>query len=184
MNKLDKYLAVRDQMQTGDLLQWRSNSVIGAMIRWRTQSEVNHSSLIIRLKEYDDETKRRFTSEALEHGIVLNLLSRRLESHDGECWWYPLRDEWSGMRPIIGKNALYMLGIPYDYKSIFQQLFGRVSADARALFCSEYCYLSYGFHGQAPTPAEMPKMGIYKEPVLILESNSVSAGMPEIKSNV
>jgi hypothetical protein len=167
-NDLSKYLAVRDLMKTGDLLQWRSNSLIGALIRWRTGAEVNHSSLVLRLREYEGQDHRRFTTEALENGTVLHLLSRRLEDFDGECWWYPLKDNWNDKRQAIGEKALALIGIPYDYGSIVHQIFGAVSTDARALFCSEYCAIAYGIEGEAPTPADMPRLGIFAEPVKIL----------------
>lgn len=162
---ITEYDAIKDQMKTGDLLQWRSNSLLGAAIRWKTKSNVNHSSLIIRLAEYEGLERRRYTTEALEHGIVLNFLSRRLEQFDGEVWWYQLNDTWNHARQEIGADALSMVGIPYDYKSLFYQLIGKVSADARKLFCSEYCYLSYGFTGTAPAPADMPALGIFKQPI-------------------
>jgi len=161
-------MAVKDQMRTGDLLQWRSNSLIGALIRWRTKATVNHSSLVLRLSEYEGTERRRYTTEALENGTVLNFLSRRLEQFDGEVWWYPLKEEWNERRQAIGECALSLIGIPYDYKSIAAQIFGKVSADARALFCSEYCFICYGMGGKAPTPADMPGLGIYKEGVKIL----------------
>jgi len=169
MKDLTRYMAVRGQMKTGDLLQWKTNSIIGALIRWRTGADVNHSSLVIKFSEYEGADMRRYTTEALEHGTVLNYLSRRLYDHDGECWWYPLKDEWdNNRRTEIGERALELIGLPYDYGSIFKQIFGKVSAGARSLFCSEYCYLSYGMNGQAPTPADMPGLGIYKEGVKIL----------------
>lgn len=169
MNNLAIYNTVKGEMKTGDLLQWRSNSMIGALIRWRTKSEVNHSSLVLRFLEYEDSEGRRFTTEALEHGTVLNLLSRRLAEFDGSVWWYPLQDKFTDIyRGSVAVRALDMIGLPYDYESIFKQIVGKVSADSRSLFCSEYCYLSYGFRGEAPTPADMPGMGIFKEPVKIL----------------
>jgi len=168
VNDLTLYNAVRDQMKTGDLLQWKSNSLIGALIRWRTKSNVNHSSLVIRLAEYEGLERHRWTTEALEHGTVLNLLSRRLEAFDGECWWYPLQDSWNEYRENVGTWALDKIGIPYDYGSIVKQIVGKVSADARELFCSEYCYLAYGLTGKAPNPGEMPELGIFKEPQKIL----------------
>jgi hypothetical protein len=63
---------------------------------------------------------------------------------------------------MIETLAFQYIGVPYDYKSLFKNAFGRVSADARALFCSEYCFLCYGKTGKAPTPGEMPKLGIFK----------------------
>jgi len=168
MKDLTAYESVKDAMKTGDLLQWRSNSLIGSLIRWRTKSNVNHSSLVLRLSEYEGLERRRFTTEALEHGTVLNYLSRRLEQFDGEVWWYPLKDEWNEKRQAVGECALSLIGIPYDYQSIMHQIFGKVSADARSLFCSEYCFICYGMDGKAPTPADMPELGIYKEGVKIL----------------
>jgi len=164
----DVYSSIREQMKTGDLLQWKSNSIIGSLIRWKTKSTVNHSSLVLRIPEYQGKEKRVWTTEALEHGTVLNLLSRRIDEFDGELWWFPLKDEWHPKCEMIGEYALKMIGLPYDYKSIVKQIVGRVSADARALFCSEYCYLAYGFEGKAPNPGEMPKLGIFKEGVKLL----------------
>jgi hypothetical protein len=168
MNDLTEYCKVKDQMKTGDLLQWHSASVIGILIRMKTKSFVNHSSLIIRLSEYEGLERMRYTTEALEHGIILNRLSKRLETFDGKVYWYPLKDEWDAKRQKIGEVALSYIGTPYDYKSIVRQLFGHVSADARALFCSEYCFISYGFTGTAPDPGDMPSLGIFKEHIRIL----------------
>jgi hypothetical protein len=162
---LTKYNQIKEQMKTGDLLQWRTNSIVGALIRWKTNSNVNHSSLVIRLSEYEGLERRRFTMEALEHGTVLNYLSRRLEQYDGEVWWYPLRDEMDASRKAIGERASALIGIPYDYMSIAKQVVGRVSADARSLFCSEYCFLSWGYTGVAPNPGQLPGLGIFKEPI-------------------
>lgn len=159
------YEQIKDRMKTGDLLQWRSNSLVGGLIRWRTGSIFNHSSLVLRLQEYEGAEHRRYTTEALEHGTVLNFLSRRLEKYDGEVWWCPLKDEWESRRQEIGERALSLIGIPYDYKSLIKQIIGKVSAEATSLFCSEYCYLSYGLTGTAPTPADMLDLKIFKSPL-------------------
>ena len=162
---LKKYRQIKAQMKTGDLLQWRSHSALGAAIRWRTKSHVNHSSLVIRLAEYEGLERRRFTTEALSRGIMFNLLSRELARYRGEVWWYPLKESWNEKRQGIGEVALSLIGTPYDYKSFFRLLISTVSADARALFCSEYCFIAYGFTGQAPTPADMPSLGIFEPPI-------------------
>lgn len=169
MNDLSQYNAVKDRMKTGDLLQWKSNSIIGALIRWKTKSNVNHSSLVLCLPEYEGLERRRWTTEALEHGTVVNLLSRRLEAFDGECWWYPLSDSWNDeLREKVGEWAMEKIGLPYDYGSIMKQIAGSVSTDARELFCSEYCYMAYGLSGKAPNPGEMPGLGIFRDPTKIL----------------
>lgn len=162
-NDLSVYYSVKDQMKTGDLLQWHSNSIIGTLIRAKIKSTFNHSGLVLRLSEYEGLERRRWTSEALEHGVYPILLSRRLEDFDGQCWWFPLKPEWDEKRKKIGEYMVEKFGVPYDYESIFKQLISHVSADARSLFCSEYCYLSYGFDGDAPNPSEMLDLGIFKE---------------------
>jgi hypothetical protein len=168
MNDLTLYNSVKDQLKTGDLLQWHSNSLIGKLIRTKTGWYVNHSSLAICFSQYEGEQHRRFTVEALEHGTVLHLLSKSLEQHKGEVWWYPLVDTWNERRNVIGERALEYIGIPYDYLSIVKQLVGRVNTNVKKMFCSEYCYFCYGFTGIAPNPGEMPNLGIFKDPIKIL----------------
>lgn len=169
MNDLTIYNSVKHQMQTGDLLQWRSESLIGALIRWRTLSEWNHSSLVVSFQEYQGTEGRRFTTEALSDGVVLNLLSNRLERHKGNVWWYPLDEEKCPVkRPNIGELALKYIGTGYDYQSILRLVLRRVSNDAAKLFCSEYVAICYGHEGQAMTPADLPHLNIFKEPVRLI----------------
>lgn len=169
MNDLTLYNAVKAHMDTGDLLQWQTEGVIGAAIRWRTLSDVNHSSLVLRFPQYEGADCRRFTTEARGHGVGLNLLSSRLAYHKGKVWWYPLDpDKCPVKRENIGERALSYIGKPYDFRSIFRLCAGRVSAEATALFCSEYCAICYGVTGPAPTPAEMPSLNIFKAPVRLI----------------
>jgi len=177
MNDLTLYNKVRQDMSTGDMLGWHSYSLIGKAIRLRTvpsdvpedsPMRVNHTSGIIRLTEYEGLDRRVFITEALEHGAVLNLLSRRLERFDGKVFWYPLKPDWSCKRQFVGEQSLSFIGIPYDYEAIAAQLFGPVEVDAKSLFCSEYYYKSLGYQGQAPTPYELCKLEHFEEPVRIL----------------
>lgn len=165
---MNLYTYYKDQMKTGDLLEWKSNTPLGFTIRAFTGQNVNHDSLVLRLTEYEGLERRRWTMEALENGTVLNLLSRRLEQFDGEVWWYPLKDEWNPKRGEIGERACKMVGIPYDYPSLFKNAFTRTMADAERLFCSEYCFLSWGLEGEAPVPGKILELGIFKEGVQIL----------------
>lgn len=174
---LELYEAVRDDMKSGDMLAWHSNSLIGAGIRWRTVPSkiskdsplsVNHTSTILRLKEYEGLERRVFITEALEHGTVLNLLSKRLSEFKGYVYWYPLKRSWDAERQAIGERLLQYIGIKYDYKSIGEQILGSVSVDMKKLFCSEYHYLALGFTGIAPNPYQLCLRDYYKEAVKIL----------------
>jgi len=158
---LDLYEQHRPYMSTGDLLLWRTNSALGWLIRLFAGGDVNHAGLVIWLTEYDKD--RIYTLEALEHGIVLQPLSERLAKLKGECYWCALKDGYSLYRTLIGCAALRMVGTKYDYKSLFAQALGRVSADAKRLFCSEYAVLSWHTAGlpvsidPAARPGDMEK---------------------------
>lgn len=172
MNDLSTYLAVRDAMRTGDGLGFANNSLIGKAIMWRTKGDgpIQHSHWggIIRMSEYEGLERRRFTLEAMSVGFYPDLLSTYIVNYAGHIWWYPLKDEWDGMRQTIGEKALNLIGARYDWRDVGRQLLGRVSSDARRLFCSEAWQLIYGFKGEALTPTGMHKLGIFQAPVRIL----------------
>lgn len=135
------YSEARQYIQTGDLLSWRSSSFIGAGIRFVTGEYVNHSSICTDIKEYGRE--RKFCLEALEGGIELHSISRRLEQFKGEVYWHGLKPKFWEYRTALGIAAFNRIGIDYDYTSIIKQLFGRVSLDTKRLFCSEFVYQDF-----------------------------------------
>jgi len=114
-----------------------------------------------------------FVIEALEQGVILRLISERLRSFNGKVWWYPLKSEYQGARNKISKWAVEQEGTPYDYSSLFRQVFGRVSAEASLYFCSELCYFAWMEAGipvardKAPRPGDIPGLGIFNDPILI-----------------
>jgi len=173
-NKLKMYLQVRHAMKTGDCILWKSNSVVGWLIRKFSKGNVNHASLVIKLEQYEDLKDRRFLLEALGSGIVLKLLSRRLENFKGQVWWLPLKDEYNDNRDDIGTWALEQVGIGYDYVSVFKNIISKASADMKAFFCSEFCFLGWKLNGiklkgnKAPTPVDIPKLKIFKKSIRIL----------------
>lgn len=171
-DKLQLYYLFRDRMQTGDLVEIRTHSITGCGIRRVTKKSVNHTALVLKFYQYDQE--RVFILEALEHGIVLNLLSRRLLDLDGRAVWLGLTDSWDGFRPAIGREALKYVGVAYDFGSVIKSALSRVSADARRLFCSEFAYLALLDGGlpvhrdTVPWPGEMFDLGVFHRPRLIL----------------
>lgn len=164
-DKLTKYHALRPAMGTGDVLEFASDTLLGKLIRWKTGHDVNHTSMIIRFQQYD--TDRVFLLEALEHGIVLNLLSKRLREFSGKVFWLPLAEQFDAKRRWIGQSALKYVGVKYDYDSILKQLVGRVSVEAHRLFCSEFVYLSLRdaampvYCKDAPQPGEFEGLGVF-----------------------
>ena len=160
MNNLDTYFSHRPLMRTGDLLLWKSNSLLGRAIHLFSHSDVNHAGLVLRLSEYD--TERVFTLEALAGGIVLRVLSNRLMAHNGSCYWLSLQPDYSfALWKELGREALLMVGTKYDYGSLFKQAVCRVSTKAEKLFCSEFVGLTWKRAGlpidisKAPRPGDM-----------------------------
>lgn len=174
MNDLNPYYTWRDDLKTGDCLLYSSRSVIGWLIRLFSRATVNHAGLVIRLAEFGDLKDRRFTLEALEYGIVLRLLSKRLEKYSGKVWWYALKPEFDEARDAIAEWALLNVGTKYDYGSLFRQAFMRVSVNAKKFFCSEYVFAAWDFAGiaprrdHAPRPGDIPALELFNEPIQIL----------------
>lgn len=140
-NELNPYYSIRKYIKTGDLLSWHSYGFIGKCVRFFTKGTVNHSSLCIDSIEYGNG--RKFCIEAMETGVELNVLSRRLDNFKGKVYWHPLNTNIHSYRKEIGTAAFKNLGVGYDFRSIFKQMFGRVSISAKKLFCSEEVYLSF-----------------------------------------
>ncbi len=175
MNDLSNYYAVREQIQTMDLLQWHGESWVSKIIRWKTGGSATHSGVACRLADVD----RVMTLEAVSKGAVPNPLSQILKKYDGRAYWHPLKEEF---RPYVAEAFNWMydkIGTGYDYEGVGSYLFGKVSADARALFCSEYVFLGWKVQcaeesaialfkwlldiRDAPLPSELDKIGLYEE---------------------
>ena len=156
-------------MKTGDLVQWKRHLSLNPYTwfwwLWRaiTFSEVNHSSMVLRLQEYEQLPTKRFTTESsLFSGTALNRLSHRLKHYNGEVKWYPLKDCLDPYRQKIGEEMLSRIGIPYDLIRVviitlvgYPCRFFGIKKGSKMLerwkdrheqdkvFCSEYCFWVY-----------------------------------------
>ena len=186
---LELYDSIKADFRTGDLLAWESHSLIGFGIRLiepddQTQERIallhpevrdsfnpNHASSVIRLHEYEGPEIRRFCLEAMENGVVLNLVSRRLEAFNGRVWWFPLLEIFTDdARREMGHRLLENVGCPYDYPAIARNIFGHVPVSTDKLFCSELHYLQFNQDGPAPRPNELLSYPFYGEGRLIYAS--------------
>jgi uncharacterized protein YycO len=142
MKSLVAYKQIRDQIKTGDMLEWRSRSALGYVIRFFSGENKNHTGKAFVFDNYGNcEGNHIFTLEAEPDGIENNLLSAQLEKFDGEVYWSPLKPEFDHLRHKGIDWALQCVGTPYDFKSLFKQALVKVSADARKFFCSEYYFI-------------------------------------------
>ena len=179
------YDQYKEQFRTGDILQWQSYSAIGKIIRWKTnvpeiskEETPNHSSMVIRLIEWEGAERRRYHTEAMERGVYPNILSARLKEFEGKVWWLPLKEEWDPKRTEIGMRLTECWGKGYDYKSLVWQLIGKVSIDARQLFCSETVDYALGFEGVAHNPVQLELLGIQRHKLLIQDSAIAQFDIP------
>jgi hypothetical protein len=185
MNDLTVYDSVKDQMKTGDGLGFANAGFISKAIMWKTDGDVDpknpiklsHFGGLIRAGEYEGLERRRFTIEAMSIGFYPDILSKYIKDYQGHIYWYPLKDEWDKYRAQIGSEILSMIGTKYDWLGVGKQLFGKVSADARRMFCSEAWEIGYqntapqlcvDMKGLALTPTGMWKLGVFKEPVKLI----------------
>jgi len=165
------YRRNRDILQTGDFLQWSSDTALGWIIQKITKSKWNHTGLIVRFEQYDIE--RVFTLEALETGVTLNPLSTRIREHKGECAVFPLQDRFDLSRDRMGSYMLRCVGIRYDFFSLIKQAVSRVSTDVERLFCSEFAGLVANRSGipiplkPAPRPSDIPDFKVFDHPIYL-----------------
>ena len=172
-NDLVFYLKQRPYIKTGDAILWSGTGVISRLIQFFSKGKFNHVSLVMRFPIDDQALRDRvFLLEALEMGIDLNTLSGRLKYYKGEAWHFPLKcsDE---QRYKIREWALINCDEKYDYGSLFRNIFGRVSLDAKRFFCSEYYIAACVYAGVIDTtiafrPADFPKLPIFGQPVRLI----------------
>jgi hypothetical protein len=142
MPDLKTYKRLQPVIHTGDLVEWRSASALGAAIRWFTKKDVNHSSLVARF-DYAGLEDRRFVFEAMGDGLDFNLLSERMQQFKGRVYWYGLKPSITDIgfvRERMLSKALMLKAqhVKYDYWGLFRNAAARVSVNARQLFCSEF----------------------------------------------
>lgn len=122
--KMAQYSSVRSQMRPGDVIAFSGKGDFSEIIKWATRAEVSHVGVVVQSKLYTDgqcegEMQNQLVESTLSNGfsgVLLNWLSARLDSYDGEVWWLPLR---RGSKPSMDINMfvkfiLGQLGRPYD----------------------------------------------------------------------
>lgn len=177
--RLRLYYEKRHLINTGDAIQWCSDSIIGRLIRLFSKASSNHTSIGLRLAEFATLIDHRWVVEALAYGVDINRLSRRLERHRGQAWLLPLKAEYDEYRPAIAAWAIEKDGIPYDFESLLKNAIAKVLPEMRRFFCSELyfcclrdCIPELGEKWKdmkAPRPGDIPNLGVHDNPILIYD---------------
>ena len=169
--KLETYYALRDEMRSGDTLEWRSKTLFGKLIRAITRRDVNHTSLLISLEEIEHCESRKFVMEAQGSGINFNVISTRLKDFDGDVYWLRLKNEYAQYRNDLKAFAFLNAGVKYDTAGLISNLWTRPLANKDKMFCSEFNFIAYKEVGipklkgliSAPRPGELFDLGIFYE---------------------
>lgn len=168
------YKIFKEEMKTGDCLLFSSFSLVASGIKFFTNSPWSHAALVIRLSEYEGEERHRYYVEATSPTVKLTRLTATMVDYTGVIAWLPLPDEFDERRGLMGCMMLQLIDRKYDYKSLFRQIFRRVSTDADKLFCSELCGYVWGCGDPAPRPADIPRLNIFNgiQPTIIYDGRT------------
>jgi len=175
------YEAWRPGFRTGDLLAFGGKSRISRGIKALTRSKVSHVALMLReplvpgcgdtvwiVESTTEVSLPDAIHGELLKGVQIHRLSQRIDSYDGEAWWWPLPErhhETPGKERMIAwllqthaKRVKYdswqAIGAGVDFWDAFG---GRNNPDFSLLFCSELVlkgFQEWGLLDPALNPSE------------------------------
>jgi len=136
------YLQIRETIRNGDCILWQSRGIVPWIIQRFTA--YSHASLCVRF-DAPGMTDRVYMVEALSGGLKFTLLSERIAGMRGRAYLFQPSCLWGVNQERIRADTMTALsmGIKYDYKGLFGNLFGRVSEDAKRYFCSELVWAKW-----------------------------------------
>jgi hypothetical protein len=152
------YESLRPCLRTGHVILWRGGSFLSRAIR--LFSEYSHASLVVRLFEEEGGRQRVYLVEALETGLELRHLSRRLAGYDGQArvWMPDVRPFQQAFLKTWAADRCAD-GVRYDYRSLFRNILCRVSCDAGRYFCSEFAWAGLVAAGVVRATPQAPRPG-------------------------
>lgn len=188
MNNLTEYYKHRDQMGVGDGISFQGEGFISDAISFFTSQERTHWGNVgawVTFNFTQDPRLPLYEADQGEYNI--RSLSKKLMYYSGKAYWHPLRSEFDGYRDAMHRKMWDMVGIKYDYRSLFANILGRQPTDESELFCSEAGgvlaleipheellaladneYLAALIDGQALRPGGMALLNIWKDEVRLI----------------
>lgn len=129
------YDEIRPLIRTGDLIEWRTSSLLGAAIRRRTKQDVNHTSMALEYALIGCSDRRVCVCESLGRGTHPYFLSTRLCGFKGAVYWIRFKQEIH--RNQLAEEMLKLVGKPYGYWDLVESLFRHAKINDQHLVCSE-----------------------------------------------
>lgn len=128
-----KYKDIRNNLNSGDILAWRSDTLAGRFIRIVTGHDYSHIGIVWR-KDSEDDTDRVFIIEAREwRGVVMRPASSALPFS-----WLSVGKWNADAEDYIFEN----LGKKYDWRSMFRAGLRMKSRKDDRFQCAEFASLA------------------------------------------
>ena len=167
LDPLLTYNKYRDEIKTGDLIEFASDTLLGKIIRFGSRQEVNHTAFAWKLDSYSQITDRLFLLEALNAGLEWNSLSGRLASFKGKVYWSQLVVDNATREQMLAIAVQKATQIRekkrYDYLSLFRNAYKYVNINERAWFCSEFYHYLLISIGLLPHGEKARRPGQFKD---------------------
>jgi len=188
MNDLSKYYEVRSLMKIGDGISFRGTGFVSDAISFFTSQERTHWGNVGAWVDFNGTQEARLPLYEADQGEYnLRSLSKKLLFYEGSAYWHQLKPEFDGYRVSMHRKMWDLVGVKYDYKSLFANILGRQPTDEKELFCSEAGgvialeiaheallplidneYLAALMDGQALRPGGMALLPVFKPEVRLI----------------
>lgn len=152
---MKKYEAIRDELDTGDIVLFSGSGFISKMIQWKTHSEFSHVAMVVKIKEWDmlllfESTTlskiKDIESRKQTQGVQLVPLSERIKCYDDDKVVFRKLEgveRSPEMRKIFREFRKEVKGRHYEeskwelFCSAYDFIGGQNEEDLSSLFCSE-----------------------------------------------
>jgi hypothetical protein len=141
---LKTYQKYRDEIQTGDLIQFAATDFVSRIIRYKTKSAISHSAMAFWMMGPLGEM-RLCTLESVIFGLYPIPLSNRTAWYlpHGNMYWHRIRPEWKDDGATAAAKMLKYMGTCYDIKGLLWQAFKRMRLNPAKLWCNEAIALAW-----------------------------------------
>ena len=184
------YQDIRHLMQPGDVIAFGGESPFSELIKFSTRSAVSHVAVVFQ-SQMLGENSSRFFNQVIESasfndksGVMLNRLSDRLASYEGNIWWLPLNSQ---ARQAVDENKKAFFNFllnqqhkPYDLPQALMSAVDSSRAwlnnlclndeDFSAFFCSELVAAALEIARVLPdinasevTPIDLCRLNLYQK---------------------
>ena len=132
-----KYSDVAALMQSGDMIEFDSNAILGRLIKFFTGKKRTHTAGV----EGTMGQTQNFLIEANAPGIELETAIRDFSTTGSKIYWTPLLRKYDGNRKAIADFWLSQVGCPYNYQGLFSNILGHINATVGKYICSIFYFV-------------------------------------------